>query len=195
MRTLIISFTFLLSASGLITSSQQLSKQTNIAVRVEESQIDSSSKGIIFSDCIIVRNDGYSHLERRRQQLPSSIATLRVYELQLDAADMEQLSQIVNNKNIQELPDFSSPPVPPDNPSLRSGFQATLIRNNTVHRIGYMNWSGRDDPGSTAFGSKQVREELQTSAAAMEPLRQWLHHVEGMAINPSDSIEPTQCSL
>jgi len=79
-------------------------------VRIDEGRFD-NEPGVTSSDCILVMPDGRFHVERRRQVLPSSTATLNIFESSLDSSQLQQLGDIVAEAEASRIPAYDSHPV------------------------------------------------------------------------------------
>ncbi len=142
---------------------------------------------------MVVHTDGSFHLERRKQQLPASSATLEIYESSLNAEQMSQLLLILDQEKVRELPPFVIPHIP-GNPSVRSAFEAKIVRPGRVQNVGYADWPGRDQTGTAEAPPSEVQGSQQTAAIALQALVDWFHRVEGLDLRRSDAAA-THCGM
>ena len=93
-------------------AAKRICARDGFLVNISESQMDLSRNGVTAHGCILVLPDGHFHLERRRQQLPASTATLQIFESSLDQTQLETLLGILNDEGIRNLPPYIEPTIP-----------------------------------------------------------------------------------
>jgi hypothetical protein len=181
------------SALLAITGAQEgQAPQTAFLVTVWEAETDLSPGGLTVHDCIVVRPDGRFHLERRKQKLPNPTATLDVLESSLDVAEFQQLRNILDSQEIRRLPRYVQPAIPMAAPWFQ-GFNAKITRGGEVQSVGYWSWRGGTPAESPNSTPDAVKKEWRTSQAALRPLVDWVHAVEGSKL-VSSPARSTLCS-
>jgi hypothetical protein len=179
--------TVFLAGVGAQTNSATNSKAPT--VRIGEADVD-NEHGVTSTDCVLVLPDGRFHLERRRQVLPSSTATLVIFESSLDSSQLEQLQGIVENERMSRLPEYDKQPVFFRNAPWFSSVTVDIETGEAVRRVGYWLWHERSaGPAAPA----DVKKRWQDSEAALRPLVEWFHGIEALKLSPSDT-RPSGCS-
>jgi hypothetical protein len=162
----------------------------HLPVRIGEAKVD-NEHGVTSSDCVLVMPDGRFRLERTRQVLPSSKATLRVFESSLGSSEFLQLRGIVENEGAGEFPEYDKQPVFFQNAPWFSSVTVDVGEGGIFRKLGYWAWDGRNaGPGVPA----DVEQRWRRSEAALRPLIEWFHRIEAVKLSPSGAA-PTQCSL
>lgn len=185
--TLALAPVFLCSSLFAQASSPSITKE--LPVRVAEAQAN-NEHGLTTSDCVIVMPDGRFHVERLRQVLPSSTATLNIFESSLDSSQLQQLGDIVAEAEASRIPAYDSHPVGFTNAPWFSSVIVSVGEGQTARKFGYWEWDRRNTGPDVPA---DVKKHWHDSETALQPLVEWLHAIEAMKLPPSNA-EPTKCS-
>jgi hypothetical protein len=161
-------------------------------VLISEKQTDISPRGLNLSNCAIILPDGRFHFEHRVQQLPSSGATLTVFESSLDSAQSQEIQAILGKEEIRQLPAYVQPKLPIGAP-FSYGFNARIARPKGVQNVGYWTWRGGPPEAPPNTETETVKKAWQQSEDALRPLADWLHGIEDSRMIPSDT-QSTLCT-
>lgn len=194
MTRLLIAF----SIFGLVSAPRNLAQQVQtrggtFLVLLREAESDVSPAGKNLRSCAMIYPDGRFHLEQRFQQLPSSTATLKVFESSLDSSELQQLEAILNDETIRKMPSLVQPSVPTSATRFR-GFTAAIDRGDgQLQNAGYFIFQPETSGKSSSAAPDELKLLWKQSEAALRPLLQWFHHVQSTRLVASDE-KSTLCN-
>jgi hypothetical protein len=165
--------------------------QPEFLVEMREGTTDLSQQVPSVHSCILVLADGRFHLEKKVQRLPSSVATVSVFDYSLDSVQLQTLRAILARGEIRQLPIYSQPLQPIGVPWFY-GFSVRIARVTGVQSIGYWTWRGGTPAASPNSAPESVKKGWRESETALQPLERWLRSIEGLKLIPSDT-QPTMC--
>lgn len=131
-------------------------------IRATEIDADLTLTGKSQASCLIVEQDGRFHLERGVQAAPGREAQLEVFESRLTETQLNNLLDIMNQAEIQKMPEFS--PSPPASPKFSISI-FDLNRGANVQRLGYV---------------VDKQHTLGDAAKTLLPLAVWFHSVSNL---------------
>jgi hypothetical protein len=124
-------------------------------------------------ECLVIRDDGQYHLEKRVQHLFDTENSLETYEGNIDSESMGELRRIVKEPHLLALSDFVDPQFPIAATALRM-VTVTLPAGDAQRKVGY--FQTRQAPG---MSSTTVPDRNDPSASvALKPLVSWVAHFE-----------------
>ena len=146
------------------------------------------------SNCILVWPDGRFHLERKQQQLPKRVASLKVFESSLDSEQLQQLRDILKDQSIEKLPPYVLHPDLPLNVPWFQTFRATIARAKQIQSIGYWKWRGGTPGKPPNTTPERIKEDWRKAETTLRPLVDWFHETAQSASKLKPSVaEPTAC--
>src|SRR5579863_2601359 len=169
-------FLFALCVAPVAAQSQLQFDPAAFLVRINEATIDNEN-AVTSSDCMLILPDGRFHLERRSQHLPNPVATLRIFESSLGAAQLQYLRDILHDQSIRNLPPYA-PPIFPMNLPWFANVRVKIVREPEVQDVGYWIWRGGAADASPNSTPDNIKKGWQESEVALRPLLQWFHGVE-----------------
>jgi hypothetical protein len=180
----IVAIFLVLSCSVTVVAQRDQPKPGDFVVSIVESQMDLSHNGLTIHDCMLVLPNGRFHLERRWQQLPSSTASLKVFESSLDKIRLDSLQDIISDQGIKNLPPYVEPKIPMGVP-WSSGFNAIISRVPQTQHVGFWLWRGGSSEASPNSMPENIKRGWQESESALRPLVEWFHQAKDLRLEPS----------
>jgi hypothetical protein len=124
-------------------------------------------------ECLVIRNDGQYHFEKRVQHLSDTTNSVASYEGNVDSESMGELRRIIKEPHLLALSDFVEPQFPIAATALRI-VTVTLPAGDAQRKVGYFQTS--QVPG---ISSTTVPDKNDSSASvALKPLVSWVAHFE-----------------
>jgi hypothetical protein len=125
-------------------------------------------------NCLVVAQDGRTHLELRRQEFFNGRATLVTYEGILNARELDALRHILDAATVRSLPSFFEPTIPMAVDSFHV-VTGKVSREGSLQQIGYFQWQGQGPKNAAS-----AQHNWSQSAAAMKPLVTWFRSLKAM---------------
>jgi hypothetical protein len=132
--------------------------QPQFLVEMREGTTDLSQQIPGVHSCILVLADGRFHLEKKVQRLPSSVATVSVFDYSLDSVQLQTLRAILGSGEIRQLPIYSQPLQPIGVPWFY-GFNVRIARVTGVQSIGYWTWRGGTPAARPTLRPRALRRD------------------------------------
>lgn len=187
-----------LTVIGILTSgasAQEIPqcRSMHLLVKLIELTSDMTEHGGVTSDTLFVFPDGHFQLQRRKQHLPKTEATLTIYESTLDSDRLQKLQSILDESNVKGLAPYTHPAFPLNGPWW-GFFEADIARDNGLQDVGYWVWLGGSSDTSPNTTPDVVRNGWLKSRLVLQPLLDWLHRVEAMHLRPSENANLLSCT-
>lgn len=166
----------------------QPSHSDQYLVRLERSQAEMTTNGTTGGLCTVVWPDRQFHAERRTQILPSTRATLQVYDRVLDADEMEILQHLLNSGRVQQLPPFHAARIL-DPIAATYGFTADIPRPEGFQHAGFEQFGRNGGNGSNPIRRMDARSSDERSRVILLPLLEWMESaVRRTQLNPEGKV-------
>jgi hypothetical protein len=134
--------------------------------------------GLMESGSLVVHGDGGYRFEQRRQRMPSTTNDLKVYEGKLEEGQLNELVAILNNPQVEALPDY----VPPHFPVSTSKVEMLTVEfnvNGARRHVGYFRWVGATTSGASPEDTPDnVKKDWRTSRSVLQLLASWFGRFE-----------------
>jgi len=124
-------------------------------------------------ECLVIRNDGQYHLEKRVQRLSEAANSVTTYEGHVDPESMDELRELMKEPHLLALSDFVDPQFPIAATALRI-VTVTLRVGDAQRKVGYFQTSR-----ASGISSATVADRNNSSASVvLKPLVSWVTHFE-----------------
>lgn len=191
----LITYTLALCAAlplAAVVDGQELSLDPNsFIVRLEFSQNQLTVNGVTSIECALVAPSGHIHLEQRYQQLPSTQASIHVYEGALSDDQLSSLRDLLDDKQIRELPEFAPFGIS-GSVAERKAFIVDISRGIHIQRVGYVEWKATAQTQSERSRLDALAHTEATYKSVLQPLRAWFAGVEPQQLTMM-KVAPTSC--
>lgn len=173
-------------------SAQEISLDpTSFIVRLEFSKNQLTVNGVTSFECAFVAPSGHIHLEHRYQQLPSTQASIRVYEGALGDDQLSRLRDLLGDKHIRELPEFAPFGIA-GSVAERLVFIADISRGTQIQRVGYVEWKTAVQTESERTKVDALARTEATYKSVLQPLQAWFAGVNLQKLTMV-TVAPSSC--
>ena len=161
-------------------SASAATRDAGFLVRMQRSQAELVQEGTTGGLCAMVWPDGRLHAERRMQTLPSTRATLQVYDAVLNADQLTSLEQILDSEKLMQLPPFETPHLPLE-VAASYAFTADVRRADGLQHAGFLQFGRNGGHGANPLLIEEARSSDAESRPVLLPLLAWMETVVDQA--------------
>jgi hypothetical protein len=155
-----------------------------LSIRQIKSDI-SGPNGTALSGCLLVLSNGYFYVERRAQRLPERTATLKRYEGTLSSDQLKELTVLLEDKKLVDLPAQELPVIPTTSFAVEN-LMVEIHRARDVQKVGYTIWRGPEKKDSIEGTSGEFAAEQFNAQSVLLPLLDWSESLRGNALTIPD---------
>jgi hypothetical protein len=178
------------AASGGSTAATPLSSSTTSATNNYVFRLESHKIGgqTAENTCIIVYPDGRYHLERKTQRIASKEVSIAVFEDAVWAGELQKLTQILDNPELQKKT-YEEPPY--GRPMLEAEFTSlTVPRVDHLQKVSI--WRGSEFRRLGSIGGPPPL--IDHGSKLLKPLQQWLkNNIEQRKTSALPGTTPSKC--
>lgn len=168
--------------------SSQTAQRIPYLVRLERSQAELVPHGTTGGLCAAVWADGRLHAERRNETLPSTRASLQIYDTVLDAHQLAVLRLLLDSQNVMQVPKFEAAHTPVQAAAYYA-FTADIRRAGGFQHAGFMQFGRNGGNGSNPIDREDARPSDRESRAILLSLLVWMQStVDNLDLNPRGEV-------
>jgi hypothetical protein len=162
--------------SAALAAGQATNSGDMPTVRILESLNDLSlNQGITANSCLVIEPQGTFHMELRRQELPSPVASLKIYEGVLNTSQRDSLRSLLKDNNLASLASSDLPQIPATSNYIKM-VKAEIQRGTGTQQLAYGDWSNQTQAREGA-NLREIEHQKQLESALL-PLLNWFHQLQ-----------------